>query len=409
MGPYLIKAGRVFDGIAERVLEQAYLIVEGDRLSAVGRQAELQGSSAERFAQIFDLGPEVTVLPGLINMHTHMTFSAGASVFDDDQRDSHTTKLLRAVEHLKEALATGVTTIRDCGALNSIAFPVRQAVEQGLLLGPRVIAAGAGITTTGGHCWYCGVEADSVEDVRRAVRAQVKAGADFIKVFATGGGTTPGTNSLAAQYSEQEMCAVTAEARRLDKRVAAHAHGTPGIRTSIAARVTTIEHCSFLQPQGNLYEPELGRRIADEGIYVCPTIFRGRGKLFHEDDVTPEAQQHRAQRQARFHLVRQLIDAGVRLISGSDAGVAHNSFSDYPGDLVLTVEGPDLSPAYVLKSTTSVAAEALGREDIGALVPGRVADILAVRGNPLENIRALHAPVMVMVRGRVVRHGDIIV
>ena len=150
MGPLLIKAGRVYDGVAERPLEQAYVAVEGDAITAVGRQAEL-ADSAGHFAQVIDLGAEATVLPGLINMHTHMSFSAGEAIFDDHQRESYETKLIRAVENMRAALRTGVTTVRDCGTLNGIAFAVRAAVESGLMLGPRVIASGAGITTTGGH------------------------------------------------------------------------------------------------------------------------------------------------------------------------------------------------------------------------------------------------------------------
>src|SRR5215831_11460239 len=152
MGPLLIKAGLVYDGVAERPLEHAYVAVEGDAITAVGRQAELEGS-AGRFAQVIDLGAEVTVLPGLINIHTHMSFSSGESIMDDHQRESYETKLIRAVQNVQAALRTGVTTIRDCGTLNGIAFAVRAAGENGLMLGPRVIASGAGITTTGGHLW----------------------------------------------------------------------------------------------------------------------------------------------------------------------------------------------------------------------------------------------------------------
>src|SRR5262249_43916864 len=231
MGPLLMTAGLVYDGVADKALERAYVVIDGDIITAVGPQTELEGH-AGRFARVIHLGAEVTVLPGLINMHTHMSFSAGTSIFDDHQRESYETKLIRAVENLQAALHTGVTTVRDCGTLNGIAFAVRAAVESGLLRGPRVIASGAGITTTGGHVWFCGLEADSADEIRRAVRAQVKAGADFLKVFATGGNSTPGTNAFAAQYAETEMCALTAEARRLEKRVAAHAHGTPGILTS---------------------------------------------------------------------------------------------------------------------------------------------------------------------------------
>src|SRR2546426_31989 len=182
MAPVLIKAGHVYDGVADRPLEHAYVVVDGDTITAVGPQAEL-ADSAGHFAQELDLGAEATLLPGLINMHTHMSFSSGDSIFDDHQRESYETKLIRAVENLKAALCTGVTTVRDCGTLNGIAFAVRAAVEGGTMLGPRVIASGHGITTTGGHLWWCGVEADSEVAVRRAVRARVKAGADFIKVF----------------------------------------------------------------------------------------------------------------------------------------------------------------------------------------------------------------------------------
>lgn len=402
MGALLIKAGRVYDGVAERAREHAYVIVDGETIGAVGGQAELAGESGQ-FAGEIDLGADVTLLPGLINMHTHMSFSAGDSILDDHQNESVETKLIRAVENVRAALYTGVTTIRDCGTLNSIAFAVRAAIAQGVMLGPRVMASGAGITTTGGHLWFCGVEADSEVEVRRGVRAQVKAGADFIKIFATGGNSTPGTNACAAQFSEVEMCAITDEARRLGRRTAAHVHGTPGVYAAIAAGVTTIEHCSFLTPNGAQYEPEQARRIADAGIYVCPTIFQGRGKLLKQaPEPLPWAAEHYAQTQARFALVRRLVDDGVQLISGSDAGVSYNTFSDYPGDLILTAEGLDLSPLYVLKTATSMAAEALGRSDLGVIAPGKAADFLAVRGNPLHDIAALNHPCLVVARGRVV-------
>jgi imidazolonepropionase-like amidohydrolase len=403
MGPLLIKAGRVFDGVAARALEHAYVIVEGDTIAAVGPQAELAGS-AGRFAQEIDLGAEATVLPGLINMHTHMSFSAGAEILHDHQQESYETKLIRAVENLRAALHTGVTTVRDCGTLNGIAFAVRAAVDSGTMVGPRVIASGCGITTTGGHLWFNSLEADGEVEVRRAVRAQAKAGADFIKVFATGGNTTPGTNALAAQYTEVEMCALTEEARRLGKRVASHAHGTPGVYTSIAARVTTIEHCTFLQPTGVQYEPEQGQRIADAGIYVCPTVFQGRSKLFPHDpeQLSPSDRDFLVQRETRFRMLRQMVEQNIRIVSGSDAGVAFNTFSDYPADLILTVEGADLSPVFVLKSATSVAAEALGRDDLGVIAPGKAADLLAVQGNPLQDMRALTRPTLVVSRGRIV-------
>ncbi len=403
MGSMLIKAERVFDGQSNHVLEHAYVLVRGNTIEAIGPQSELDGS-AGNFAQEIDLGANVTLMPGLINMHTHMSFSGSATVFTDHQVESVETKLIRSVENLKRALRTGVTTVRDCGTLNSIAFPLREAVENGIFQAPRIIASGQGITITGGHLWFCGVEADDEVDVRRAVRSQVKAGADFIKAFATGGNTTPRTNPLAAQYSEAEMCAITEEAQRLNVHVAAHAHGSPGVRNAIRARVTTIEHCSFMTAAGIGYEPDEVRMIADAGLYVCPTIFQGRGKYLDraQAEESAEIADFFALRDQRFTLVRRLVEDGVQIVSGSDSGVGYNSFDDYPGDLVLATEGTDLSPPYMLKTATSIAAEALGHNDLGVLAPGKAADLFAVDGNPLEDIRALMHPRLVVSRGQLV-------
>jgi imidazolonepropionase-like amidohydrolase len=152
------------------------------------------------------------------------------------------------------------------------------------------------------------------------------------------------------------------------------------------------------------YEPDQARMIADAGLYVCPTIFHGRGKLFSREQAqeSPEVAQYFALREARFDLVRRLAAEGVQLISGSDAGVAFNTFADYPDDLILTAEGTDFAPVYVLKTATSIAAEALGRDDLGVIARGKAADLLAVQGNPLQDICALTQPRLVVARGRVV-------
>jgi len=403
MSTLLIKAGHLFDGVNDRPLENGYVIVDGDTIESMGPQSELGGSN-DRFEQTIDLGADATLMPGLINMHTHMTFSGREFIYQDDQKDSYETKMIRAVENLRAGLKAGVTTIRDCGTINEIAFSVRSAVEEGVMAGPRVFAAGAGVTTTGGHCWFFGLEADGELEVRRAVRAQAKAGADFIKVFATGGNATPGTNTLACQYTETELRAVTEEAARLGMHVAAHVHGLPGVHTAVAARVTTIEHCSFLTANGVEFEPEQARIMAEEGIYVCPTVFRGISKFHSQDDpeAPPKVKLFFERQKARFDVVTRLVDQGVKLVAGSDAGVTFNEFSDYPGDLILFKEGAHLSPAYVLKSATSMAAEVLGADHLGQLAPGKAADLLAVKGNPLEDIRALANTCMVVARGKIV-------
>ncbi|MCZ6842191.1 MAG: amidohydrolase family protein [SAR324 cluster bacterium] len=404
MTDLLIKAGRIFDGEAEQPLERGFVAVADGRISAVGRQAELGDDEAGRFSRIEDLGEDATLLPGLINMHTHMSFSAGDSVFHDGVHDSNELRMVRAMNNLREALLCGTTTVRDCGTLNAVAFAMRDSVEQGLVPGPRIIASGNGITTTGGHCWFCCTQADSEEEVRKAVREQVKLGADFIKVFSTGGNTTPGSDPVQAQYGEAEMCAVGEEARRADRQLASHAHGTAGVRNSIAAGVTTIEHCTFLTPQGIHYEVELAQRIADAGIYVCPTIFRGISKVAGREDIkdSPQLKTFLSTLQQRYENLRGLIEQGVRIVSGTDAGVRQSGFGDYPVDLALMGDGAGLSPAYVLKTATSGAADCLGLSDLGRITPGKCADLLGVQGNPLASLADLRRTRLVVARGQVV-------
>jgi imidazolonepropionase-like amidohydrolase len=399
----LIRAGRLFDGDADNCRERMFVATDGDHITALGSQNELGGDLGTRFAQVIDLGDEATLLPGLINMHTHMSFSGGNNVFHDAVHDSDPVRMIRITENLRATLASGVTTVRDCGTLPRLALPVRDAVEQGLLPGPRIIAAGA-VTSTGGHCWYCSTEADDEPSVRQAVRAHVKAGVDFIKLFATGGNLTPGTNSMEAQFSESELCAATEEARRLGKRTASHAHGTPGVINSIKARVTTIEHCSFLTEQGIGWEEALAREVADHGIYVCHTIFQGVAKFEadREYHFTPADEQQREAAKARLTLTRRLADAGVVLVAGNDAGVVHVGFADFPGDLALVAEGCGLTPNAVLRSATGIAADAIGRADIGRVKVGAAADLLAVAGDPTNDIRAIEATRLVMARGKIV-------
>ena len=400
MATILIKAARLYDGISSELQHNAFVAVQGQQISALGNQAELGTTSADNYSQIIDLGDNATLLPGLINMHTHMSFSGGDTVYFDATHDSDPLRMLRIAQNLNAALQTGVTTLRDCGTLPHLALAARDAIEQGILPGPRLIVSGA-ITTTGGHCWYCATEADDAASVRKAVRAHAKSGVDFIKLFATGGNLTPGTNALAAQFSEQELCAATEEARRLQRPTASHAHGTQGVRNSVAARVTTIEHCSFMTEQGIGWDAELASQVADLGIFVCHTVFRGLAK-FENDPAfhfTPAQERNLELRKQRLTLTRKLADAGVKLVAGNDAGVSHCNFSDYPEDLVLTSKGCGFTPLEVLASATSVAAEALGRQDIGQIAVGKAADLLAVAGNPLHNIDDLTQTRFVMANG----------
>lgn len=390
-------AARVFDGTGTPAIEQGFVTLEGDKVTAVGRASDL-GSARDG---AIDLG-DMTLLPGLINMHTHLTLSADGAVLENAFHDSYDVKVMRAVEHARQAIHSGVTTIRDCGTLNSIAFAIREASAAGIIEGPHVWASGNVLTSTGGHCYFFGNECDSIEDIRKAVRKQVKEGADFIKVMATGGGLTPNTFPEHPQFTQEEMIALADDSRRLGKRIAAHCHGTPGIVNAVAAEVTTIEHCSFMTPTGIEYEAGVAESVAAKGIYVCPTISvgeRARERAAAEGFQIPD--RFRSMRERRVDNLRRLHDLGVKFISGSDAGVTYTRFDDFQLDIEMLVEYIGVSNADAIVTATGQAAEALGTDEFGTLAEGKRADLLAVSGDPLHDISALRNVQLVVKSGQV--------
>ncbi len=390
-------AARIFDGV-ETTIEDGFITVDGDKITAMGAKSDL-GSAAQGAV---DLG-DATILPGLINMHTHMTFSADRDVLGNALNDSHEMKIARAIENLRKALHSGVTTVRDCGAPNEVAFALRAASENGLIEAPHVWTAGQVLTSTGGHCYYIGVEVDSVDDIKKAVRNQVKAGADFIKVMATGGGLTPNTYPENAQFSRDELIALADDSRRLDRKIAAHCHGTPGIRNAVAAEVTTIEHCSFMTREGVEYEDDVAVQVAEKGIYVCPTLSTGeRARQAAQEAGIPLPARFAGMREKRVDNLRRMSDLGIQFVSGNDAGVTLTGFDDFQLDLEMLVEYIGFTNEKAIATATSVAAEAIGTDEYGTLAEGKRADLLAVNGNALHDIGALRDIQLVIKSGEVV-------
>lgn len=392
-------AARVYTALDDAVIAPGAVTVADGLIRYVGDPA-----GAPPGDERVDLG-DVTLMPGLIDMHVHLTFSAGDRVLEDFLGDSDELRLVRATENARRALQAGVTTVRECGGQNHLVFALREAAARGLIAAPRIIAAGGSITTTGGHCWFFGLEADSEDDLRHAVRAQVKAGADYIKVMASGGALTPRTNPVAPQYTAAQLAAIVEEATRLGLDVAAHCHGTASVAYAAAARVRTIEHCSFLTPEGLAYDEEVARAVVEAGCYVCPTIAigeRAAATLPADHPLRVAKERMGGQRHANL---RRLRAAGARIISGSDAGVTLTPFEDFAYNLAVLVEQVGFTPHEAIQTATLRAAEALRRDDLGALAPGRSADLLAVRGNPLEQIHALFDVALVVARGRPVRQG----
>jgi imidazolonepropionase-like amidohydrolase len=388
------RAARLYTGLSETLIRDGAVTITGETIGYVGPVA-----SAPAADQVIDLG-DVTLMPGLIDMHVHLTFSSSDHVVEDYLSDSDAMRLIRGVENARRALMAGLTTVRECGGQNTHVFALRAASQAQVIPAPRIIAAGGAITTTGGHCWFFGLEADSEEDLRRVVRGQVKAGADYIKVMATGGALTPRTNPVAPQYSEAQLQAIVEEARRLGNlRVAAHCHGTAGVLYAARVGVTTIEHCSFLGPNGYSFDQESADIVLANGCYVCPTIAIAERAAQHAEADHPLRRMRETMVPQRLANLRRLHDMGVPFVSGSDAGVTLTPIEDFVYNLTMLVDGVGMSPHEAIQTATVIAAEALARPDLGALETGRAADLLAVAGDPTSDINALWDVQAVIARG----------
>jgi imidazolonepropionase-like amidohydrolase len=414
-GATIFRAARVWDGVSASPVADGFVVVDVDRIRAVGRWAELEASTSEGAplgaVPIVDCG-DATLLPGLVNSHVHLTLSGSMTVLADylaDREAGMEMLTARAVANLRASLAVGTTTVRDCGTVNEVAFAVRAGVDAGIE-GPRVLTSGAGLTIPGGHCHFFCHEADTSAELRAAVAAQVQAGADFIKIFVTGGNLTPMTNPFAAQYSADQIRAVVEAAHEAGLAVAAHAHAPEGIANAIAAGVDTIEHCLFETEARVAYDPTLVEEIAKRGIVVCPTVNGRRPRPPEEIEAhlaaSPTARRMWPRMMEFRRNARKMFDAGVVLIGGDDAGAIPGiSFDAYPlGVAALADAGQfpvGLSPLDALRASTSIAARGCGLTDCGRLEPGLRADLLAVDGNPLDHINDLEHVKLVVCNGHV--------
>jgi imidazolonepropionase-like amidohydrolase len=364
-----LRGGRVWDGLADRSAEMA-VVIDG------GHVAALDGATSA--AATLDVSG-CTVMPGLIEAHAHLCFDATPGWKATYDADSAGRMLLRMATNGQRMLRAGITTVRDLGAPTSLSVELREAIASGLVEGPRLLVAGAPITTTGGHCHFMGGEADGELDVRRAVREHLKAGVDWIKVMATGGNMTPRTNTLAPQYTVDELAAIVAEAHRVRRRVTAHAHGIEGIRVCVAARVDMIEHCSFSTPGGMELDPALIAEIAVAGIIVSPTVSIGFRNW--PDD---------GRKQRRAEILQELFRANCQVIMSTDCGIPGVPHEALGGALEVITEAARLTPVQALRLATSRSASLLELHDRGTIEPGQAADLLVVEGDPTVDLTALN-------------------
>ena len=386
-------ADRVWRGDGSAVIEHGFVLAEDGVIAAVGRVADL-GSGADG-AERTDL-PGCTVVPGLINAHVHLVFSASMTPVDDflAARAAGVDAMVEAAStRLEEAARVGVTTVRDLGGPNEVVFAVRALAASGALAAGRVVASGSPITSPGGHCHWFSHECGSADEISAAVRTQASLGADLVKVFATGGNLTPGTDPFAPQYEEDELVACVAAAAEVGLPVAAHAHAPEGIRRAAAAGVSTIEHCLFETPDGVAYDPATAELMVANGVAFCPTFGASILRLMElpPEQLAPTPARMLAKFDQLRAGMRALRAAGAVLVAGSDAGIPMRHHRDFPADVAAMAREDTLglSAVEALEAATAVAASQLGLDDCGVLEPGRRADVLAVEGDPTTDAEDL--------------------
>lgn len=374
----------LIDGTGRAPIENAVLVLRNGRVETVADAAQWQPIDGEQMT-ILDLSGQ-TVLPGLIDCHVHLAMDGPA----DSKLEGETAwTTLLMLKHAQNNLAAGFTTVRDVGGRHGLEFSVRRAIEQGLWAGPRMQLAGKLLSiTSAGTPYYDGMyrEADGVDEVRKAAREQLKAGADLIKVLATGAVLTPGEQPGAVQYGRDEIAVAVEEAGKVGKIVAAHAHGIQGIRNAVAAGVRTVEHGTYLHQ-----DEQLMGTMAERGVFLVPTLKPGFDVLTGERPDVPDwiREKLKAVQDDAMHSVRRALEIGIPIAMGSDAATPYNYHGDNGMELVWMGEA-GLSPMQVIVATTANAARALGWDSwLGTLEPGKVADLLVVDGNPLENLRIL--------------------
>ncbi|MES2178736.1 MAG: amidohydrolase family protein [Gemmatimonadota bacterium] len=405
----VLRAARLIDGTGSAVIQNGVVVVTDDKIVAAGKDGSVTIPAG---AKIIDLG-DATLLPGFIDAHTHIIGRPLSDPKSDDAnvRDYSAYAAIVGVENARKTLMAGFTTIRVLGSSNFDDMALRQAITNSVAIGPRMQNAGNSFGITGGHCdengyrpglmdgdYRTGV-ADGADEGRKAVRYQVKYGADVIKICATGGVLSEGDAVGATQYTLDEMKAIVDEARKLERKVAAHAHGTEGIKLATQAGVASIEHGSFLDEEG-------AKLMAQKGTYLVPTISAGefvenaakKGRL-----TGLRAEKAYAAAAGMRNAVKLAVKNNVPIALGTDAGVGEHGTNGHEFTLMVTWGG--MTPMQSISAGTLNAAKLLGWEkNIGTLAPGKWADIVAVPGDPTKDITVMEKPNFVMKGGVVYKN-----
>ncbi len=407
----IFKAERIANPDVSGWLTDHAVIVEDGVITAVEPSANL--TSANDSYEVFDLG-NVSLLPGLIDAHSHMHCSATHDAQSLAMRENNQQLTIRATNNMRKAVLAGTTTVRDLGSRNEVAFAVHQMIEDRHVPGPRLLLAGTPITITAGHCWFFGTEADTEDQVRTAIRTQVKLGANVIKMMATGGMFTPTANPRTPQYSVDVLKAAVEEAHRMNVPIVTHTLSAQGVRNVVDAGVDHLIHARWYHAdpsKGLDYTPDTVKKMVDQGQWVDPTIghhllgteAKQRGEIGPLEPhwavsykVVPEEE--------HLETLTNMHDSGVRFTTGLDMGMAYGTHDRSAANAWALVEYLSWPTWKAINAATIGTAEALGlAKQVGSLQTGMAADLAAFAGDPAENIRDMDQASTVVQSGRLLK------
>ena len=373
---------RIWDGISDDYVDADSIVVSDGKIAEVGTGlggADMSG---------------LTAIPGLIDAHVHMVLDPALRSIPEQLAQEHDVIAQKMVARAEAMVCAGITTARDLGGGDWLELQLRDQINAGEVLGPRLLCAGQPVTSVGGHCHFWGGEAADVAAAKTVIRRQHAHGVDLIKLMATGGMQTPGSQPKDSQFDAGEVAAIVGAANALGYDVAAHCHGTEGIGHATRGGVRTIEHCSWIGASGRRepYVPAVAAEIVHRGAWVSPTVNSGWARF--GDDFARQVTEN----------FRGMKSAGCRLIASTDAGIPNVRHDDLPRALPVFSGLAELTPVETLRTATSTCAEAIGLGRVtGVLRPGLSADFVLVAGDPLADLAALQSPELVVVRGRDVR------
>lgn len=393
---YLVRNVNLIDGLGGEPQRGWAVAVEGERIAWIGPDAQ---APAFEERSVID-GRGRSLLPGLINCHVHLCNDGAADLFGQVLNDTIPIATIRSVLNARLTLRAGITTVRDCGAANQIAIEIGKAIDRGMIEGPRVRAAGRVVTMTGGHGHFIGREADGADEVRKAVRAEIKAGANFIKVMATGGVLTPGVDPSQTALTIEEMSAAVEEAHKAGRPAASHAIGNGGIKNALKAGIDSVEHGFYLDDEAINLALKQESFLVPTLIAVDQIVNNGTAGGI-PDWAVRKAESESGHHRESFVLA---VKSGVKIAAGTDAGTPFNPHGDLALELAKMVEF-GLPPMLALVAATSNAARLLRMHDqIGSIEKGKLADLIVVDGDPLQDIAAMRRPSLVMKSGRIMRN-----